>query len=398
MRSLIEKFYAGSPMRRIITVVICLLIISTAMTAYSFITLAFNLSGMRAMDVPNAPYQKTGFENIPANHGYKVIDAPLQNALEAWKALASFTEALIIESSVDKTIRLGGRVAEHDTEIVKALRTFGALDWKYLLVFAIPQIDPLTFRLAENLRKIRDVSRFIALYHRRFKELFPEENSSFIFAAQVKMARINDLTNPFLIGKMITIAMDGISMKQLTNLLNRDLISDAEADDYMELLKDSIALDKSIKITMENEFTTFKHIYSRFYRLTPLAIWILEKLYGDPFEQYEKINREMLDNPDYELELEFPSHHPLLVLAFPNFRRANVLAKERAAQKSVMAATLAARLGKESGMIDTFSGQALKTMQKENKTVFYSTGPNRLDENGTGDDILLPEITPDLDL
>ncbi|HMM59181.1 MAG TPA: hypothetical protein PKC25_03520 [Candidatus Rifleibacterium sp.] len=63
-----------------------------------------------------------------------------------------------------------------------------------------------------------------------------------------------------------------------------------------------------------------------------------------------------------------------------------------------MTATLAARLGKEPGIVDPFSGQALKTMQKENKTVFYSAGPNKLDENGAGDDILLPAMTPDLDL
>ncbi len=395
MRSLIEKFYAGSPMRRIITVVTWLLIISAAMTAYSFINLASHLT---AFNESNVSHKTTGLENIPASRGYTFIDAPLQEALNGWKALAGFSKTVMTKSVKTQQNRLGDNVAEHDQEIIVAIRSLGSLNWKYLLAFANPQIDPLPGELAENFRTLRDVARLIALYHRRFKQLHPEENSSFIFAAQVKLARINDLISPFLIGKMITIAMDGISMKQLTSLLNRELVSDAEAGDYMELLKDSIAFDKPMKTAMEYEFIFFKHVYGLFYARTPLAMWILEKFYGDPFEQYEKINREMFDNPDYKLELDFVSHNPLLVLAFPNFRRANMLAKERAAQKSIMAATLASRLGKDSGIVDPFSGQALKTMQKENKTVFYSTGPNRLDENGAGDDILLPEITPDLDL
>ncbi len=395
MRSLIEKFYAGSPMRRIITVVTWLLIISAAMAIYSFITLGSHLNGLNES---NAPYKTTGIENIPASRGYTFVDAPLKEALDGWKALAGFSETIMIKSAGIQPNRLGDKVAEHDQEIIGAIRSLGSLNWKYLLVFANPQIDPLPNELAENFKTLRNVARLIALYHRRFKQLYPEENSSFIFAAQVKLARINDLISPFLIGKMITIAMDGISMKQLTNLLNRDLISDAEAGDYIELLKDSIAFDKPMKTAMEYEFIFFKHVYGRFYARAPLAMWILEKFYGDPFAQYEKINREMFDNPDYKLELDFVSHNPLLVLAFPNFRRANTLAKERAAQKSIMTATLAARLGKEPGIVDPFSGQALKTMQTENKTVFYSAGPNKLDENGAGDDILVPALTPDLDL
>ncbi len=394
MRSLIDKFYAGNPMQRIVTVVTWLLIISAAMATYSFISLA---SHLKLFEESNS-FKATGIENIPASRGYTVVDAPLKEALEAWKTLASCTATIMIESSMGKPTRLGDKVAGHDPEIVKALRSFGTLDWKYLLVFASPQTDPLTNELAENFRKIRKVSRFIALYHRRFKELYPEENSSFIFAAQVKLARINDLTSPFLIGKMITIAIDGISLKQLTNLLNRGLISDAEAGNYIELLKNSIALDKPIKIAMDDEFIFFKHAYGRFYSRAPLAMWIIDKFYGDPFEQYQKTSREVLENPDYKLELDFPSHNPFLAIAFPNFRKANTVAKERAIQKAIMLATLADRLGRESDVLDLFSGQAFKSLQKENKTVFYSIGPNKNDENGTGDDILLPEIKQDLDL
>jgi hypothetical protein len=166
----------------------------------------------------------------------------------------------------------------------------------------------------------------------------------------------------------------------------------------MELLKDSIALDKPVKTAMEDEFIFFKHTYGRFYARAPLAMWILDKFYGDPFEQYEKNSRKMFDNPDYRIELDFPSHNPLLALAFPNFRKANMVSKERACQKAIMLATLAASFGKEAGVTDPFSGQPFKSMQRENKTVFYSAGPNKIDENGTGDDILLPELAPDLDL
>lgn len=386
MRSLMEKFYAKSPGKRVFTIVAWLLVISLASTVYSFYNLATQLKAFNEA----SSFKETGFENIPASKGYALIDEPLKNALAGWKALAGFSETVMIKSYGAQPNRLDEKVAEHDQEIITALKNFGTLDWKYLLIFASPQLDPLSDELAESFRKVRSVSRFIALYHRRYKQLYPEENSSFIFAAQVKLARLNDLTSPFLIGKMITVAVDGIGLRQLTGLHNDGLLSDAESIDSIELLQSSLAVDKPMKTAMEDEFIFFKHAYGQFFARAPLAMWILEKYYGDPFEQYQKLSRAMFDNPEFRLDMNLVSHNPVLMIAFPNFRKANIVAREKACQKSIMQAALAHRLGKPCNAIDPWSGQLLKSMKKDDSTAFYSVGPNKVDDNGGGDDILLP--------
>jgi len=386
MRSLIEKFYAQSPLRRFLTVVALLLLVSTASTIYSFYNLASHLKAFNDA----GSFKETGFENIPASRGHVIVDDPLKDALAAWRALAGFSETVMIKADGGQLNRLAENVAEHDQEIITALKNFGTLDWKYLLIFASPQLDPLSVYLVESFRTVRAVSRFIALYHRRYKQLYPEENSAFIFAAQVKLARLNDLTSPFLIGKMITVAIDGIAMRQLAGLHNDSLLSDAEAASCIESLQSSLALDKPMKTAMEDEFIFFKHAYGRLFSRTPLAMWILERYYGEPFDQYQKLSREMFDNPEFRLDMDLVSHNPVLMIAFPNFRKANMQAKEKASQKSIMIATLAARHGLAVETVDIWSGQPLKSMQKDNSTIFYSVGPNKTDDSASGDDILLP--------
>lgn len=387
MRSLMEKFYSGSPLRRILTVVSLLLAISAASTIYSFYSLAAQFKGM----YDSGPYSEIGFENLPQQRGYVHVDEPVKNALAGWKTLADLAPKLVLERRQGKPRALADMVADHDQEIIRAVRNFASLDWKYLLLFACPQIDPLDTRNAESFKEIRDVARFLAVYQRRFKEMHPDESSSFFFAAQVRLARLNDLTSPFLIGKMITIAVDGIGLKGLTGLLHDGLLSDAEAAECVELVNTSLVLDKPMRTAMEDEFIFFKHSYGRLYGQAPLAMWILETYYGEPFEQYQKTYREMLANPDYKLELNFTSTNPILVIAFPNFRKADMVAKERACQKLILLATLQHRLGRDFSHIDPWSGQPLKSVKQADKLVFYSVGPNKVDDSAAGDDILLPD-------
>ncbi len=388
MRSLIEKFYAQSPLRRFLAVVALLLLVSAVSTIYSFYNLVANLKVYE-----NSTFKEIGLENIPAARGYAFVDEPLKNALAGWKKLAELSEIAMIQASGGQPNRLVEKVAEYDQEIITALKNLGTLDWKYLLIFASPQLDPLSDEMAESFKRIRSVARFIALYHRRFKQLYPEENSSFILAAQVRLARLTDLTSPFLIGKMITVAIDGIAMRQLTGLYNEGLLSDAEAIDCIEILSSSLVVDKPMKTAMEDEFIFFKHAYGRLFSRAPLAMWILESYYGEPFDQYQKLSRETFDNPEFKFDMDLISHNPVLMIAFPNFRKANMQAREKACQKSVMLATLGHRLGQPFSAVDPWTGQQLKSMQKDNTTVFYSVGPNKTDDNASGDDILLPTDT-----
>ncbi|PKL44184.1 MAG: hypothetical protein CVV41_05985 [Candidatus Riflebacteria bacterium HGW-Riflebacteria-1] len=387
MRSLIERFYAGSPLKRILTVVALLLLVSAVSTIYSF----YNLASQLKVFNESGPYTEIGFENILEQRGYADVDKSLKNALAGWKTLSELAQKLLQEKRGGKPSSLSAEVASHDQEIIGAVRSFGSLDWKYLLLFASPQLDPLDSVYAESYKKIRSVSRFLAVYQRRFKELYPDENSSFIFAAQVRLARLNDLTSPFLIGKMITVAMDGIALRGLVGLFNDGLLSDAEAAECIELLNSSLTLDKPMRTAMEDEFIFFKHAYGRFYSQAPLAMWILEKYYGEPFAQYQKMIRETFENPEFKLEMNFSTTNPILMIAFPNFRRASLQAKEKTTQKSILLAALSQRLGREFGSLDPWSGQPLKSAQQGDKLIFYSVGPNKIDDSATGDDILLPD-------
>ncbi len=387
MRSLMEKFYSGSPLRRILTVVSLLLFVSAASTIYSFYNLITQLKGV----YDSGSNSEIGLENLPEQRGYVYVDEPVRNALAGWKILADLAPKLTLEKRQGKPRALADKVADHDQEIILAVRNFANLDWKYLIIFACPQIDPLDTRMAENFKKIRDVVRFLVLYQRRFSEMHPDESSSFFLAAQLKLGRLNDLSSPFLIGKMITIAIDGLALKGITGLLHAGLLSDIEAAECVELVNTSLVLDKPMRVAMDDEFIFFKHAYGRLYARAPLAMWILETFYGEPFEQYQRTYHEMLANPDYKLELNFTSSNPIVVIAFPNFRKADMVAKEKACQKSIMLATLDHLLGRDSSRIDPWNGQPLKSVKQADKLVFYSVGPNKVDDSAAGDDILLPD-------
>jgi hypothetical protein len=387
MRNLVEKFYSLSPVKRLLAVVSILLLISVLSVIFSFSQLLMQVKRFDEV----GPVKEIGFENIPAHKGYKNIDDSVTLALNGWKTLAQMSEKFLLDPANKLPYRLADGVAEHDQEITEAIRSFGEIDWKYLLLFVSPQLDPLDSPLAESFRKIRYVARFMALYHRRFKEARPEEDSSFILAAQIKLARITDLSSPFLIGKMISVAIDGIAIRDLTSLLEDDLLNQTELERSLELIKSSLVLDRPVKAAMNDEYIFFKHAYGRLYSQAPLGMWVLEKIYGDPFRQYQNMATQMLQNPGYKLDISLFSHNPVLAIAFPNFRKANEVARQKACLKAILIAELSNRTGRTVSVTDPWSGQPLKTRQKDGKTQFYGVGPNGIDDNASGDDILLPE-------
>lgn len=387
MRSLIEKFYAGSPKHRIITVVTWLVIISAASTAYSFINL---FSQVRVLNEGAAP-QSIGFENLPARMGYHQPDETLIKGLEAWKTLAGFAKTLVVEEKGSLARRLTDQISQHDQEAIAAIRDFNNIDWKHLIMFAGNQTDPLSSPLVESFSKVRAVARFMSLYLRRFKDLHPEEDSSFIFAANMKLARLNDMTSPFLIGKMISMAVDGIAMKSLAHLVKENRINKAEAEEFTACLKWSLSVDKPMRAALDNEFFFFKYAYGQMYAKTPLALWILEKIYGNPYDLYQKLSDEMLGSSSINLDERLNSSHPLLALAFPNFRKAVNVSHEKAVHKTILIKMLSDMLGQQMEAIDPVSGTPLKSLRLNDSTVYYSIGRDGLDNQGEGDDIKLPD-------
>ncbi len=387
MRSLIEKFYSGSPKQRLITVITWLVIISAASTAYSFINL---FSQVRVLNEGVAP-QSIGFENLPARMGYHQPDETLIRGLEAWKTLAGFAKNLVVEEKGSLARRLTDQIAQHDQEAVAAIRDFNNIDWKHLIIFAGSQIDPLSSSLVESFAKVRAVARFMGLYLRRFKGLHPEEDSSFILAANLKLARLNDLTSPFLIGKMITMAVDGIAMKSLIPLVLEKRINSTEASELIGSLKWSLSVDKPMRAALDCEFFFFRYAYGRLYSNAPLALWILEKIYGNPFDLYQKLSDEMLVNAGLNLDERLNSSHPILSLAFPNFRKAVDVSREKAVHKTILMKMLSDMLGQQMQAVDPVSGTPLKSVQLNGSTVYYSVGRDGQDNQGEGDDIKLPD-------
>jgi len=386
MRSLIARFYSGSPVTRIITVVTWLVIIATAATVYSFLNLSSQISG-----IENSKTNiNVGFENLPEFRNYRFLDDDLKAAFKSWKYLADKAEALLLEAKGKEPRRLSEKIEGLDAEIISNIRSLNNIDWKYLVLFATPQVDPLGDELMESFRRIRMLARFLSLFQQRFKEKQPENDSSFIFETIARIARMNDLNSPFLIGKMITVAVDGIALRNLAIMLRENKATSEEMEKYLEVLQLMLSLDKPFKTAMDDEFIFFRHAYGQVYAKAPLAMWILELIHGSPFEQYKKLSRQMMENPEVKIELNYISHNPLLVIAFPNFRKGNYQWLEKTAHKSMLIATLAEKLGKKVAAVDPYDMQAVKSIQKEGQTVFYCVGPDKVDNQGSGDDVLLP--------
>lgn len=388
MRNLIEKFYSYSPAKRLVAIISFLVFISVVSAVYSFM----NLVGA-VKQLNDAEWSKsTGFENLPAQKQLMYLDESTRAAFASWKTVSGFAGKLLKEPAGNKSFALAASVSEHDQEIVAAIKAFNGLDWKYLVIFASPQLDPLDCSLAESYKKIRKTAKFLAAFHARFKEQFPAENSAFIFEASIKLARMTDLSSPFLIGKMIAAAIDGIALKSLVPMVRAGLISEFEVADCLVALTNSLAIDRSMAASMEDEFVYFKYFYGALYRKAPVAMWLLDVIYGDPVLKYKQLKQQMFETGSYDEDLRVFTHHLVLLIALPNFRKAYIACQERLAQKVMLASKLALLLGKSVSLTDPWSGQPIKSVQKDGETVFYSVGPDRVDGRLTGDDISLPAV------
>ncbi|MBF0546256.1 MAG: hypothetical protein HQM08_17565 [Candidatus Riflebacteria bacterium] len=394
MRKLIEKFYSLSSSKRLLTVVVSLIIIATVATVFSFINLFREVQFLNDENSGDSKKLKKieyiGFENIPTQRNLLYLDDQTKSAFASWKTLTDFSARFLQDGSGSKLYQLSEEVAKHDQEVVSAIRSFNRLEWKYLSVFASRQVDPIEGGLVESFRKIRRTAQFLASFHSRFKEKFPGENSAFIFESALKLARITDLSSPFLIGKMVSIGVDGIAVKSILPMIDSGTISSQEAVEMKDALKNSMAIDCSLLGALENEFVFFKHFYANLYERAPLAMWILEIIYGNPISQYQKISKGIYEMGGTAQKLEFPNYHPLLVMIFPNFQKAKVNYYERLAHKALLASELANLAGQPEILLDPYSEQPLKSLIRDGKAIFYSVGPNKTDNQLQDDDLVLP--------
>lgn len=386
MFSLIEKFYSSSPVKRLLTVVTWLLIIAAASSAYSFINL-YRI-GTEEMNRERYSKQVVGFENLPAKLKLTYLDDRTKASLASWKNLKDFSAKLLKETPTFSQVSpLDASIASYDAQIIETVKTFNDLDWKYLSLFASRQLDPLDDSLEENFRQIRNVAKFLEAFQTRFKELYPQESSAFLLEASLKLARMTDLSCPYLVGKLIAVAVDKSAVHTVHALLEAGKITPEEAKQCLSAVKTSLELDRPLAMNIENEFVWFKYSYSYlFSRNAPLATWLLDTFFGDPIVEYQSLYKKMLEGADPAMVMK-SIRHPALHLGFPNFGNILLGHSKSLALKAILESELNAATGYATPAIDPFSDQPLKVLTRDGKPAYYSVGPNKTDDGGRGDDV-----------
>jgi len=331
------------------------------------------------------PFVCKGFSRLLEDTNQQFVDADTKAAIGSWLELVGYSEKYL--GGIVTNYQIQGLAAEDEQKVIDSIKTFNRLDWKMMVLFASPQMDPFGNDLPERFSTIRSVARFLAAYQKHFKDRLPEEDSSFIFGSMLKIARMTDLTSPFLIGKMISIAVDGIAMRSVNGLIASSSLLPQEASACYADLKMSLAQDRPMQCALNSEFMFFKHAYARFYISAPLALWLLEKIYGDPEKEYEQLTRRVFEAVDPAPVFK-AIRHPLVMLSFPNFRLAWKKYERRLAEKSIVLSELSQIAGELQISIDPYNGELLKTLQKDGKTVFYSVGPDKIDAQLNGDDVV----------
>lgn len=317
MRKFLEKFYSLSPLKRFILLFSILLTLSLIVTSYSFYNL-WNLY-QYGIPMPEIKICERGFSSfLKRNSNYEYINKKSRDAIASFDKLFELANKHMRDSSSDyKIIELSG---SHEAEVVSAIRSFNNFDWKYMALFANYRIDPFRDDFVESYRTIRSVARFLTAFYIYSTEKYPDEENAYIVESVFKLSRLNDLTSPFLIGKMISIAIEMSVLDAINEKVDQELINTYEARRYHGLINKSIALDSLMKTTMNNELVVARLGYFEFSKRVPLAMWLLEKIYGNPIKQYSEIvNNYQVDNNH---ELSTKRYHPFITVFFPNYTSA----------------------------------------------------------------------------
>lgn len=391
MRKLIEKFYSYSPFKRVIVLILIIMSISIAVTSYSFYNLIQALNPVLATNNNEKTMHYETLQSLLDKASNPFLTDEIKNAVKAWPSLVKFSDDYVENFEPD------GFIATHseeiETQIIQAIKDFNGLAWHDLMIFSSTQLDPLAENWSISLRSIRNVSRLIARYQIFYKRKYPQENCSFFTSSILKVGRLTEVTWPFLIGKMVGIAVDGMAIKPFKEFLEAQEITQEEAKQIQKELQTSLCIETSFQKSLANEFSFFKDAKGKFFAKAPLALWILDFIYGDPDPQYEKLMT-IVHTPE-KLENFFKENrHPLLQIFVPNYRKAREQCFIKLALKSILLTELSQISGELKISIDPFTNEKLKAIDVDGKKQFYSVGPNLKDEMMQGDDVKLEVVKP----
>lgn len=411
MRKLIERFYKLSPVKRAIVVMLGLFIFSLAVTVYSFYNMA---SAVRMlMNNNDQPFSYMKLEQIKDRVKGPFIPERVLRAIDALDYLQNLGEKLQAKpkKTTDPDVDFSTVNQQELNELRQKIEEFNGLKWEELSLFATGQIDPFsTSPESINLRKIRYAARLMSSYLEYLKKQNSEENSAFVFSAMLKLASLTEISSPYLIGKMVSIAVGNVAIRPFArsirgngdidlpkeSVLDLALISSTEAAELHSILMTSLKLEIPFQNSLESEYVFFKHFSAKIYEKAPLAAYLLTTIFGNPDREY----RQIINHPnDKELLMKTLNgwKHPALLIAVPNFTRAYEVYSERRAKRAVLAAELAHLAGISENVLDPFSPQAansILSVEKDGKIRFYSVGKNGIDDKMSNDDIsLYPDKT-----
>ncbi|MFZ5953233.1 MAG: hypothetical protein ACOYXC_21190 [Candidatus Rifleibacteriota bacterium] len=401
MRKLIEKFYSLSPAKRLIISIAAIMLIAVSATAYSFYNLTVAIKQIMNSDLES--FKTNSLADALKKADNQFLPEHIPQAVEAFNDLSKLYNELLKKEpgSVDPQFSFESLSEEQEKKVVDTIKTFDRLSWEELMVFYQPQIDPTDFREPALLdfKKVRDVARFCSSFGEFYRLKSPENDIVFVYSALFKLGRLTEVISPYLIGKMIAIAVDGIAVrpfKRFTDLNSRDNhkprtslldvapLSKEEAKALFECVMISLKLEATFSRSLNSEYVFFKFFRARIYEKAPLAAWLLDQIFGDPENEYRRIVESPGDSKILLKTLHSWSH-PMLLIAVPNFVRAYEVYLEKLAQKAALAAELAEIAGLQVEISDPYSRQPLKWIEDAGRKKFYSVGPN-LNDDGLRDD------------
>ena len=381
MNWLFQKFYSLSKFARFLVVTILIIGASLIPIGLGFYQYSLAIREVFELDVkPPTSAEPFRFgDSLQPSH-----------RLDSFFASCSAVDQIATEAfKVPKTFSVASLSTDTLTTLETNLASMSSLTMDDLFMFCLKSQSPENLT---NYRLYRERLRFLASYTLAIKKQTPEYDSVKNVIAMEKTSLLTELSCPVLISKMVGLAGMGIVDLMIHNLARQNLLSASESMRILETLQLSESKKFSFADTMQFEYGYAEKMYLRLYRKAPFGSWMLEAIFGDPLQQYRDL-LPAIDTLTYQdIEKRFPPlrTHILLMIALPNFTKARYECFKKEAWRNILFQELAQKAGITIASKDPFTGAALLSARIDEKTVWYSAGPDKKDDGMKGDDIFFP--------
>ncbi len=376
MNWLISTFYARSRIVRFLIVAGLLLAVSVVPVVLALFRV---LEAYK--DIWTRPNGKQSTEGIMGwRHPFLASCPRILPFFESCEGLDTVIRAL---KPLDESV-FSDLTSDQRSLLASGIAGIAGQDWDVLMTSAIKfssQQDVF------NLPRYRERARFLASFTLFARSADPAFD---VLSAAKAMERHNvfsELSNPTLIGKMVGIAGMTLTDGGWHRLLDRKAITASEARTLLAITERGDRMRFSLEETFHMEYIFIERSYHEIYRRAPLGTWLLELVGGDPLAAYGELmarwdtvtSKEFLGGIDLSRPLLFQ-------LMVPNFIRAREAWRNRSCRHVILEQRLADCAGLDRRFSDPW-GTPLCRKASDSPPIWYSAGPNRTDDNLTGDDV-----------